>query len=68
MAVCWVTLRGQQIYTVIQAIYSLLDIVAKYNFFCVVTWKYIKYLQKCEECTHFCEMLYVIHYNLLIGI
>ncbi len=25
-----------------------------------VTWKYIiKYLQKCEGCTHFCEILYI---------
>ncbi len=35
---------------------------AKCNFFSVVTWKYIiKYLQKCEGCTHFCEILYM-HY------
>ncbi len=38
-AVCWVILRGQQIYTVIQAVHSLLYIVAKCNFFSVVTWK-----------------------------
>ncbi len=38
-------LRGQQIYTVIQAVHSLLYIVAKCHFFSVVTWKYIiKYL------------------------
>ncbi len=60
MAVCWVILRGQQIYTVIQAVHSLLYIVAKCNFFSVVTWKdIIKYLQKCEGCTHFCEILYL---------
>ncbi len=59
MAVCWVILRGQQIYTVIQAVHSLLYIVAKCYFFSVVTWKdIIKYLQKCEGCTHFCEILY----------
>ncbi len=45
----WVILRGQQIYTVIQAVHSLLYIVAKCHFFSVVTWKdIIKYLQKCE--------------------
>ncbi len=44
MAVCWVILRGQQIYTVIQAVHSLLYIVAKCHFFSVVTWKdIIKY-------------------------
>ncbi len=59
MAVCWVILRGQQIYTVIQAVHSLLYIVAKCHFFSVVTWKDVKYLQKCEGCTHFCEILYV---------
>ncbi len=32
-----VILRGQQIYTVIQAVHSLLYIVAKYHFFSVVT-------------------------------
>ncbi len=43
---------------VIQAVHSLLYIVAKCHFFSVVTWKYIiKYLQKCEGCTHFCEIL-----------
>ncbi len=56
---CWVILRGQQIYTVIQAVHSLLYIVAKCHFYSVVTWKdIIKYLQKCEGCTHFCEILY----------
>ncbi len=50
----------EQIYTVIQAVHSLLYIVAKSHFFSVVTWKYIiKYLQKCEGCTHFCEILYI---------
>ncbi len=39
-------------YTVIQAILSLLYNVAKCHFFSVVAWKYIiKYLQKCEGCT-----------------
>ncbi len=48
MAVCWVILRGQQMYIVIQAVHSLLYIVEKWHFFSVVTWKYIiKYLQKC---------------------
>ncbi len=57
---CWVILRGKQIYTVIQAVHSLLYIVAKCHFFSVVTWKdIIKYLQKCEGCTHFCEILYI---------
>ncbi len=60
LAVCWVILRGQKIYTVIQAAHSLLYIVAKCQFFSVVTWKYIiKYLHKCEGCTHFCEILYI---------
>ncbi len=45
MAVCWVILRGKQIYSVIQAVHSLLYIVAKCHFFSVVTWKdIIKYL------------------------
>ncbi len=58
MSVCWVILRGPQIYTVIQAVHSLLYIVAKCHFFSVVTWKHvIKYLQKCQGCTHFCEIL-----------
>ncbi len=47
-------------YTVIQAVNLLLYIVAKCNFFSVVARKYmIKYLQKCEGCTHFCEILEV---------
>ncbi len=41
MAVCWVILRGKRIYTVIQAVHSLLYIVAKCHFFSIVTWKYI---------------------------
>ncbi len=58
MAVCWVILRRQQMHTVIQAVHSLLYIVAKCNIFTVVIWKdIIKYLQKCEGCTHFCEIL-----------
>ncbi len=60
MAVCWVILRGPQIYTVTQAVHSLLYIVVKFHLFRVVTWKYIiKYLLKCEGCTHFCEILYL---------
>ncbi len=60
MAVCWVVLRGQQIHTVIQAVHSLFYIETKYNFFSVVTWTdIIQYLQKCEGCTHFCEILYI---------
>ncbi len=51
-------------YTVIQAVHSLLYIVAKCNFFSVVTRKdIIKYLQKCEGCTHFCEILYTDFVN-----
>ncbi len=46
-------------YTVIQAVHSLLYIVAKCHFFSVVTCKYIKHFQKCEGCTHFCEILCV---------
>ncbi len=63
MAVCWVILRGQLIYTVIQAVHSLFYIVAKFNFFSVVTWKDIlRYLQKYEGCIHFCEILYIYIY------
>ncbi len=66
MAVCWVILRGQQIYTVIQAVHSLLCIVAKCHFFSVVTWKdIIKYFQKCDGCTQFCERLYIYIYTLV---
>ncbi len=51
--------------TVIQAVHSLLYIVAKCHFFSVVTLKdIIKYLQKCEGCTHFCQILYVFIYRL----
>ncbi len=65
MTVCWVILRGQQFYTVIQAVHSLLYIVAKCHFFSVVTWKdIIKYLQKCEGCTHVREILYISHVSL----
>ncbi len=39
---------------VIQAVHSLLNIVAKCHLFSV-----IKYLHKCEGCTHFCEILYI---------
>ncbi len=67
MAVCWVILRGQQIYTVIQAVHSLLYIVARCHFFSVVTWKdIIKYFQKCEGCTHFCEILYITYIRIAI--
>ncbi len=60
MAVCWVILRGQQIYTVRQAVHSLFYIVAKCHFFSVVTWKdIIKYLKKCEGCTPLCDILYI---------
>ncbi len=46
-------------YSVIQAVHSLLYNVAKCHFFSVVTWKDIIYLQKCDGCTHFCEILYI---------
>ncbi len=35
MTMCWVILRGQQIYTVKQDVHLLLDIVAKCHFFCI---------------------------------
>ncbi len=36
---------------------------SKVSFVSVVTWKaIIKYLQKCEWCTHFCELLYIYIY------
>ncbi len=51
---------GDSKFTLIQAVHSLLYIVAKCHFFSVVTWKeIIKYLQKCEGCTHLCEILYM---------
>ncbi len=63
MTVCWVIWKGHQIYTVIQVVHSLLYIVAKCHFFSVVTWKdIIKYLQKCDRCTHFSEILYIYIY------
>ncbi len=69
MAVCWVILSGRQIYTVIQAVLSLLYIVAKYHFFSAVTWKYIiKYLQTCEGCNHFCEILCISYTKYCDGI
>ncbi len=44
MAVCWVNLRRQLIYTVIQAVHALLYIIAHCHLFSVVTWKdIIKY-------------------------
>ncbi len=61
-----VILWGQQIYTVIQAVHSLLYIVAKCHFFSVDTCKdIIKYLQKCEGCTHsvrYCMYIYIYIY------
>ncbi len=37
---------------------------SKVSFSCLVTWKdIIKYLQKCEGCTHFCEILCVYIYS-----
>ncbi len=46
-------------YNFIQTVHSLY-IVAKCNFFSVAKLKdLIKYLQKCEGCTHFCEILYI---------
>ncbi len=52
-------MRGQQIYTVIQAVHSLLYIVEKFHFFSVVTWKdIIKYLQNVSG-SHFCEIIYI---------
>ncbi len=59
----WVVDRliGQKMYTVIQAVHSILYIVAKCYFFSVVTWKdIIKYFQKCEGCNHFCEILFTV--------
>ncbi len=48
--------------TVIQAVHSLLYIVAKCHFFSVVTWKgIIKYLQTCEGCTHLWDTVYIRH-------
>ena len=36
------------------------DIVSKCHFVSVVPWRDIlKYLQKCEGCTHFCDTLYI---------
>ncbi len=56
-------------YTVIQAVHSLIYIVAKCHFFSVVTLKdIIKYLQKCEGCTHFCEILYTDFSEIVKGI
>ncbi len=45
--------------TLLYKLYTLLYIVAKCHFFSVVTWKDIIKLQKCEGCTHFCEILYI---------
>ncbi len=48
-------------YTVIQAVHSLLYIVAKCHFLqCCHMKRYNKILQKCEGCTHFCEILYIL--------
>ncbi len=54
------------LFTVIQAVHSLLYIVAKCHFFSVVTWKNIKYLHKCEGCTHICEILYILSCMILL--
>ncbi len=49
---CWFILRGLQMYTVIQAVQSLLCIVAKCHLFSVVTWKdewtFLNGLHQCE--------------------
>ncbi len=45
-AVCWVILKGQQMYTITQAVHTLLYIVEKCNFFSVVPWKYNKLFTK----------------------
>ncbi len=63
MAVCVVILRRQQMYTVIQAVHPLLYIVAKCNFFSVVTWKDIKYLQKGEGCIFVCSVYIYVYIN-----
>ncbi len=53
-------------YTVIQAVHSLLYSVAKcYLFSVVIRQDIIKYLQECEGCTHFCEMLYILLISVL---
>ncbi len=47
-------------YTVIHAVHLLLYIVATFHLFSAVKLNYIiKYLQKCEGCTDFCEILYI---------
>ncbi len=54
--------EGQQFYTVTQAVHSLLYIVAKCHFFGYHMKNIIQYLQTCEGCTHFCEILCVYLY------
>ncbi len=54
---------GDSKFTLLYKLYTLLYIVAKCHLFSVVTWKDIKYLQKCEGCTHFCEILYIMYYS-----
>ncbi len=49
MAVCWVILRGQEIYTVIQAVHSWLYMVAMCNFFSVATETVNAYIKKCID-------------------
>ncbi len=60
MAVCWVILRGQQnLHCYTSCTLTTLH-CSKVSFLQCVTWKdIIKYLQKCEGCTHFCEILYM---------
>ncbi len=59
MAVCWVILRWQQIYIVIQAVHTTLN-CSKVSFLqCCQIKRYNKIKIKCEGCTHFCEILYI---------
>ena len=52
----------------IKKISRLLFIVSKCHFVSVVPWRDIlKYLQKCEGCTHFCETLYIYIYIYIYG-
>lgn len=54
MAVFWIILRGQQIYTDRQAVDRLLNIVSKCHILSVVAWKgQIKYFLKCESALTF---------------
>ncbi len=50
-------------YTVIQAVHSLLYICSKVSFFqCCHVKRYNKHLQKSEGCIHFCEILCIYIY------